>query len=487
MRVRGTRRAVAGALVCTLACAWVAPASASAMPAAQRSAVLAKELLAGPMAPRRGLGASSIPASSSPLPASPATGTLDAATASDDLFAVDLVAGQRLTLELTAGAATDYDLYLYWPNATELSTFAIAAAAVATSYPDTLQFDAARAGTYYVNVHAWTGEGPYSLTWSVGPATATPVVRRMAGATRYDTALQISSKTFAEQPSHDVVLVSGEKFPDALSASGLAGVLGCPLLLTRKASLSAGVLAEIQRLGVADVHIVGGTAAVSTDVEDALTGAGYTVYRYGGGDRYATSAVVARAAAAMMRDTPEMAFVVRGDAFPDALSVAPIAYQHAFPVLLTRSAALSPAAAGVMTDLSIPKVIIAGGTMAVSSDVESAVRGLPSAPRVERVAGATRYGTATEVVRLAVREYLATPSDLGIASGTGFADALSGGSSTGVRGGLMLLTYKTRLAAETRDLLAEYGGLDLVDTVTIYGGTAAIESKVQDAVLEALQ
>ena len=77
-----------------------------------------------------------------------------------------------------------------------------------------------------------------------------PGVGRESGSSRYDTAIDISQATYAAGECTNAVLATGESFPDALAASGLAGAVGGPLLLTRKAELPDAVAAEFARLGV---------------------------------------------------------------------------------------------------------------------------------------------------------------------------------------------------------------------------------------------
>ncbi|MDA3937000.1 MAG: cell wall-binding repeat-containing protein, partial [Actinomycetota bacterium] len=83
---------------------------------------------------------------------------------------------------------------------------------------------------------------------------------RLSGSSRYETAVEISRM----RKSADVaVLVSGTNFPDALSASALAGAYDAPILLSPAYDVPELVLAELDRLGVKQVIVVGGTAAVS--------------------------------------------------------------------------------------------------------------------------------------------------------------------------------------------------------------------------------
>ncbi|TLM72986.1 MAG: hypothetical protein FDZ70_08065 [Actinobacteria bacterium] len=423
---------------------------------------------------------------STPIPASPIAGTLNASTDPSDAFSVALAPGDRLSVEVTGAAGTDIDLFLLWPTAQSLDEFDLAAASVGVTYPEQLEFDCAQAGTYYLHVYCGLGSGAYTATWTIAPATSTPTIGRAAGATRYETAIAASAQSYPAGTSRDAVLATGEKFPDALAASGLAGILGCPVLLTPVASLPAGVVPELERLGVTDVHIVGGSAAVSEAIRDQLDALGYATYRYAGADRYDTSAVVANAVLGLRATAPPLAFVARGDLYPDALSVSPIAYQHAYPVLLTRSSGLPTTVRASLNAASPATIIVAGGTGAVPAAVATQIEGLAFGPDVVRLGGPTRYETATLIDGYAVSHYLAMPDRIGFVCGTRFPDAVVGGPAIGHWGGMLLLTETASLNASSRTSLEGWADSGLVDEVTIYGGTVAVSDAAQGQIAAVL-
>ena len=57
-------------------------------------------------------------------------------------------------------------------------------------------------------------------------------VQRVAGDTRYDTMSELISNVGGWSASDKVILASGANYPDALSASALAGVYDAPIILT---------------------------------------------------------------------------------------------------------------------------------------------------------------------------------------------------------------------------------------------------------------
>jgi unsaturated chondroitin disaccharide hydrolase len=311
-------------------------------------------------------------------------------------------------------------------------------------------------------------------------------VTRLAGPDRYRTAVRASQVTF--DAADAVVIASGAAYADALAASGLAGMLEAPVLLTRPAALPADVAAEVTRLGATRAVVVGGTAAVSEGVATALDALpGVAVERIAGADRYATAAAVAAAVAADPGYAGE-ACVVRGDDFADALALSPVAYAGAMPVLLTRRDALpGPTAAFLAaTSEDTTHVVIAGGTGAVSLAVERAAAtvGASDARATTRLAGADRYRTAVAIGVWALDHGRADAAVIGIATGAGFPDALAGGAAVGHRGGVLLMSRQAHLPAEVAALL---GARARIDTdVRLFGGEAAVSAVAENELRTAL-
>lgn len=307
---------------------------------------------------------------------------------------------------------------------------------------------------------------------------------RVAGASRYQTACQISQATF---PSADtVVLATGAGFADALSAAGLAGSYDAPLLLTDPSSLPASVSAEIGRLGATTVYVVGGTGAVSAAVFDAVDALpSVEASRIAGASRYDTAAKVARTIAAHEGGAfCQRAFVARGDSFADALAASPLAYGLAAPVLLVRTSSLPAETSDAIEDLGITDVVIAGGTGAVDANVAAAIDSLSGVNTPVRKAGASRYDTAAQLAAYGVDQGWATWGFVGVATGLNYPDALGGGVACGARGGVMLLTHRDYLSTPARDALRDnrFG----IDDLQVFGGAGAVGAATYDAIETAL-
>jgi len=308
-------------------------------------------------------------------------------------------------------------------------------------------------------------------------------VDRLAGSDRYATALRVSQVTF--EHADTVVIASGADYPDAVSASALAGVYDAPVLLTDPRRLSAGVGAEISRLGATRAIIVGGTSAVSGDVGAALDAlSGVSVERVAGADRYATAAEVARRVVA---DDPGAysgeAFVVRGDDFADALGVSPIAHAQHTPVLLTRSGSLPAATKSALIGIGANNVHVVGGVSAVSPSVFAELVAIPGVSAA-RIAGSDRYATAAAVSTWAIGAGMAEASHVGIATGLRFPDALAGGSAIGSRGGVLLMTRPGDLSPVTAAFLESQ--CDTATSVVLLGSDSAVSGVAEWGIDRAL-
>ena len=168
------------------------------------------------------------------------------------------------------------------------------------------------------------------------------VVGRLAGADRYQTAEFIagsggSAAIGTVGGKRTALLASGEDahFADALSASPMAYADRLPILLTTTASLSPAARDGLSSLGISQVLIIGGPAAVSSTVADQITAMGISVQRLGGADRTDTAARVADFELGSLHFSTSHVNLARGDQFPDALSGGPHAGQELGPIVLT--------------------------------------------------------------------------------------------------------------------------------------------------------
>lgn len=115
------------------------------------------------------------------LPVSPAT--IPVAEGGSAVYSAELVAGELLVLSLSpasgAPATLDLDLRVFGPSATDTTVdMPLADSRLpATSYPETITYQALQSGRHYVEIAAFEGTGSGALTWSVLPEPLLPVYR----------------------------------------------------------------------------------------------------------------------------------------------------------------------------------------------------------------------------------------------------------------------------------------------------------------------
>ena len=120
--------------------------------------------------------------------------------------------------------------------------------------------------------------GPAAISEQVEGAVADlgPATRRLAGANRYRTSVAVATEAFdAGVPRDDLVFVSGENFPDALSAAGFAANEDAPMLLVPSERLADGVdeFVRSNYESFDDGLLIGGTNAVDDFVEAEIVAA----------------------------------------------------------------------------------------------------------------------------------------------------------------------------------------------------------------------
>lgn len=247
---------------------------------------------------------------------------------------------------------------------------------------------------------------------------------RLYGATSVETAIEISQYGWSNLTNKTinindedvtgsfVVIATGNKFPDSLAAAPLASYLDSPILLVKKPSLSENIKDELQRLNPSDVIIIGGENAVSKEVETELSILGYKSHRVYGADRYKTSIAVNLA----IPYETNKAFVVSGESFPDALSVAAYSGINKYPILYTRQNTIPKVVSDYINREGITKTYVIGGEIPISSLVEQRL------PAPYRIAGTDRYETNYKVHKN-FGNY--TADTLYFSTGATFTDALA--------------------------------------------------------------
>lgn len=343
-----------------------------------------------------------------------------------------------------------------------------------------------------------TTVGTHTLSyWSVDAAgnTETPgdasfeVIARdeidvlaVQGTDRFTTAVETSKLGFPGGAG-TVLIATGRNWPDALGASGLAGALDAPILLTEKDFVPAAVSAEIARLGATHAIVIGGTGAVSNAVQSALGSIGSisSVERISGDDRYDTARRVALRAVSEAGATYDgTVLIATGGSYADALAASPAAAANAWPILLVAPGQPMPAATLTLAEDIGSRAVILGGTAAVATSVESQMTSYFGYAKVTRIAGTDRFDTASKAAVWAVANAGLDFAHPAIATGRSPYDALAGGVVQGSDGSVLLLTEPTVLPATTSATL--HSNENAILEVRFLGGTGAVSQGVRDSV-----
>ncbi len=183
-----------------------------------------------------------------------------------------------------------------------------------------------------------------------------------------------------------------------------------------------------------------------------------------GNDRYATALKIVQAGWEKSDD----AIIARGDDLADALAAAPLAYAKGkAPILLTSPSKLP---AGVMEELKtlgVKNIYIVGGVGAVSTAVENDLKGFT----IKRITGKDRVETS---YNLALEAFPVAPTEVILANGLAYADALSISAIAAVKGMPILLVNNNKLTANEKTYIAG-------KTVYAVGGMGVLNPKIESA------
>ena len=215
-------------------------------------------------------------------------------------------------------------------------------------------------------------------------------------------------------------------------------------------------------------------ALVSTPASAAAT---VTQKRLSGLDRYAT----ASATAEYTYTTATKTIIASGENYADALTGSALSGALAAPLLLTAKDALPAVTAAAMGRMmgTSKTVYVLGGEAAVSAGVVTTLTGLGYV--VTRLSGADRYATAAAVAAKVVE--VSTIGSMNgkvtciLASGQGYADALSAGPLAHNNKMPILLTEPGTLTAATSAAITANGCKQMM----IVGGESAVSAAVSTA------
>lgn len=305
----------------------------------------------------------------------------------------------------------------------------------------------------------WILLGAVLLIFSLDQqAYASATVSRLSGSDRYQTAVAISQSGWPDG-AENVVITTGQNFPDALSAATLAGKNGAPILLAGPKGFSPETLQELKRLSPKKAYIVGGLSVVPSNVESQLSANGITSTRLSGKDRYETAMAVARSVG-----MSKGIFIVPGESFADALSAAPLAAAEGMPIIPVPSDDLTKAQKNYFGRAKLSRVIILGGTKEIPQVIRSQF------PAAEAITGTDPY--ARNIALLKEFSESLNSDRVFIATGQAYPDALAAAAYARLNNNAVILFNGNQVGAAAEKYFSE----QVIDEVTVLGGEAAIAS-----------
>lgn len=248
-------------------------------------------------------------------------------------------------------------------------------------------------------------------------------VSRIGEADRYQTAAKVATTNWSSPK--DLVLVCGEGYADAVSATVLAKQLDAPILLTSSKSLNESAKNALDTLKPENVYVIGGYASVSQSIRNSLKNYKYNVIELSGKNRYETNIAVAKQLV-KLGVNPDSVMLVSGEGFSDALSVAPIAAAKGQILLLGTNSNndMKPVFDFVKDNNS--KVTVVGTSYSINDSIYSK---LGAISRVK--GGDDRFGTNLNVLNAFQGDLKTDKIFIANASRDGYADALIASSLAG--------------------------------------------------------
>ncbi|MEV4508166.1 cell wall-binding repeat-containing protein [Dactylosporangium sp. NPDC049525] len=293
-------------------------------------------------------------------------------------------------------------------------------------------------------------------TWQ--PVTGN-YVERVWGQTALGTSVATSRYNWADRGGNDgirpqakaVVLSRDDMYQDALGGSALAVAKEGPLLITPRGSLDPATKAEIQRVlgDTGTVYLLGGTLALSAQVENQVAAMGYDVVRLWGQTEYDTAVAIAKEIA----PDPAAVIVTTALKYYDALAAGAAAGANPGTVIVLTAGDTMPAATAAYLNSLNPDPIAGTMMIGVGGPGARALEGAFQRGQMPAwnslaywpVYGATEFETAVAVAEF----FFSSPRTAAVATASTWFDALTGGAMVGSCLGPLLLSNPNALSPQT--------------------------------------
>jgi len=190
---------------------------------------------------------------------------------------------------------------------------------------------------------------------------------RLYGQDRYETSLSVASylTVISSKKVEEIMAVTGEDFPDALSIAPIAARMGIPIILSPRSELLEITKKYINENGIKKAYVIGGIGAIGENVKRQLP----DPERIYGNDRYETNIAIQDRFITNNLNFTTM-YIATGQNFPDALAGSALAAKASSPIILADYGLVSVPKSFISKRLEfIKKLWVLGGEGALPSSV----------------------------------------------------------------------------------------------------------------------
>ena len=310
---------------------------------------------------------------------------------------------------------------------------------------------------------------------------------RLAGAGALDTMAEIiNAGGFAKGGT--VVLASLEGYWDALTAAGIAGLEGAPVVMALQTELGAQSAQAIKELAPKRIIVCGGPYWIPDSVvAEACVAAGIptsAAKRLSGDNAALTAGKIAAEGKGRWSET---AIVATAGTFQDALAAAPVSWANKMPIFLAQydfaaeRGYITSETIASMKDAGIKQAYIAGGTYwlpkSVTADLEKA-----GIKVLDQLGGASAVETSGLIANLATSKFKMSADNMGAANVAQHYDALASAAFCGKKNSVLVLVADTNRSVI--DSFAKPHAAEITNGY-VFGGTSSVSDASMDALVAA--
>jgi mannosyl-glycoprotein endo-beta-N-acetylglucosaminidase len=193
-------------------------------------------------------------------------------------------------------------------------------------------------------------------------------VRRIAGNNMHETAALIA-KEVAPNGAEQAIIVSDNRFQDALSVASYAGAEGIPILLANTQRVPQATQDALRNLNAKETLIIGGPMAISESVARNLP----SPSRIEGATRFDTNI----AAFNYFNPNTNKVYIATSDRHEDALSGAALAAkENAGVILVNGTSSIHSSTRTNLTQTNYADVNVLGGHLVINNNIYNQIRNL---------------------------------------------------------------------------------------------------------------